>query len=721
MYTRGWLRQFCEKPRIWDETTSDYLTTFSAVSAALLKRGDLNDMERCEWFIIGLPDKLRAKLLKKENINLNNPSMSSKPLSFAWVEEVVRNMVNREKDYLLSLGYSSAKRDVPVPHVAERAEGTTDTNSLKVTNLADLPAVSLGATAEELPKSYDLEALTKAFNGLAVNLTQSLHKSTEENRNLVQHLIARNDQRNNPGYQPSVPQQYGCFCCGNTTHSPRGCPILLEMQTQGLCHLDDNRRIRIGRRGENGPEARKRREEFYKDTIADQHRRWKDSLPAAGANTLSVQPCAPAPICTPQIYQPPSQQESSGYPSAPVRFVDISLGMNADFTVLDDSEDEELVQGEVFALEGQLAGRKRTGDYARARNVRTGRYRPAAVEEDEVIMQDAPTSSAEGSRPQISSSSAEEPRSSDFSAEESQTQRQETVTASATSSVNRPNQNQRRAQPKTMDVATRDRLKEEITNKLLAVAVPPTITLGDLMFMSPQLRSQVRNVANSYEPGTNVSVHIAQTQDLPRITRTAHVNSVNSLSAMVPDKRRSVRVAKGKASNTVREYARGLLKTKVYVHGLELQAVIDWGSSVNLIPLKTAQKLDLEIRKDPRLYMVPVDGRTRPFFGVAESLPISIGDITTESHCMIAKDVTADILLGRIWLKDTLAVTAEQADGTVEMSIFSEDRTRKLTFTAYEPDESTSVWEHQLWPDEFGGESAANAKASVHFLAKEEA
>ena len=65
-------------------------------------------------------------------------------------------------------------------------------------------------------------------------------------------------------------------------------------------------------------------------------------------------------------------------------------------------------------------------------------------------------------------------------------------------------------------------------------------------------------------------VHIAKTQDLPRITRTAYVNSVNSLSAMVPNKRRSVRVAKGKASNIVREYTRRLLKIKVYIYSLKL-------------------------------------------------------------------------------------------------------------------------------------------------------
>jgi hypothetical protein len=65
-----------------------------------------------------------------------------------------------------------------------------------------------------------------------------------------------------------------------------------------------------------------------------------------------------------------------------------------------------------------------------------------------------------------------------------------------------------------------------------------------------------------------------------------------------------------------------------------------------------------------------------------------------------------------------MASTTEMPDGSVEVGIFSEDRTRKLTFTAYVPDEETSVWEHQLWPDEFG---KGDASAPVNFLGRAEA
>ena len=53
--------------------------------------------------------------------------------------------------------------------------------------------------------------------------------------------------------------------------------------------------------------------------------------------------------------------------------------------------------------------------------MRTRRYRPAVVEEDEVVMQEAPVSSTEENRPWPSPFSAEEPRSLNSSAEETQT------------------------------------------------------------------------------------------------------------------------------------------------------------------------------------------------------------------------------------------------------------------------------------------------------------
>ena len=51
------------------------------------------------------------------------------------------------------------------------------------------------------------------------------------------------------------------------------------------------------------------------------------------------------------------------------------------------------------------------------------------------------------------------------------------------------------------------------------------------------------------------------------------------------------------------------------------------------------------------------------------------------------------------------------------MAVFSEDRTRKLVFKAYSPSEKTSVWEHQLWPEDF----AESASAEVDFLGHPEA
>ena len=109
-------------------------------------------------------------------------------------------------------------------------------------------------------------------------------------------------------------------------------------------------------------------------------------------------------------------------PSALVGFMGTSLRTEAEFSILDESEEEELAYSKVFALDRQLVSRKRAvGEYARVRNVRTGRYRPAVVEEDKVVIQEVPISSIEENRPRPSPFSIEEPYSLNSSIEETQT------------------------------------------------------------------------------------------------------------------------------------------------------------------------------------------------------------------------------------------------------------------------------------------------------------
>ena len=76
----------------------------------------------------------------------------------------------------------------------EKKEAVTIT---KLVNFATSPP-----TSSDCSKTYDLDSLASVFNSLVVNLTQSLYKSTEENRNLVQHLITCSDPRSNPSYIP---------------------------------------------------------------------------------------------------------------------------------------------------------------------------------------------------------------------------------------------------------------------------------------------------------------------------------------------------------------------------------------------------------------------------------------------------------------------------------------------------------------------------------------
>ncbi len=62
---------------------------------------------------------------------------------------------------------------------------TSDEKKEAVTIAKSVNFAANPPTSTDRSKTYDLDSLASAFNGLAVNLTQSLYKSTEENRNLV--------------------------------------------------------------------------------------------------------------------------------------------------------------------------------------------------------------------------------------------------------------------------------------------------------------------------------------------------------------------------------------------------------------------------------------------------------------------------------------------------------------------------------------------------------
>ena len=119
-----------------------------------------------------------------------------------------------------------------------------------------------------------------------------------------------------------------------------GCPVYLSMQNEGLCHRNELNRVVLGRVGENGPEARKRGDQFWKDVVPDQYQQWKNQRASVNAVSAIAAPQSYSgaySYCTPQIY------------TTQVDLVGISLGKDADFEGLEESEDE-MCKGEVFAI-----------------------------------------------------------------------------------------------------------------------------------------------------------------------------------------------------------------------------------------------------------------------------------------------------------------------------------------------------------------------------------
>ena len=121
----------------------------------------------------------------------------------------------------------------------------------------------------------------------------------------------------------------------------------------------------------------------------------------------------------------------------------------------------------------------------------------------------------------------------------------------------------------------------------------------------------------------------------------------------------------------------------------------------------------IALQKSLKIIIVPIDNRLYLFYSTINDIPISISNITILTNTLVAKETSSDILLGRVQLRDAIAYIKKRPNSKVSITIFSQDRSRKLLFTIYAPNKKTSVQENQLQPEEFAEKDIISLKGSV--------
>lgn len=114
-------------------------------------------------------------------------------------------------------------------------------------------------------------------------------------------------------------------------------------------------------------------------------------------------------------------------------------------------------------------------------------------------------------------------------------------------------------------------------------------------------------------------------------------------------------------------YACPLGYISISINGKQIQALLDNGSQVNLLPRELAFKMGLMIKERP-MNLRGIGGHKSEIVGIAEYVPVKVGHITKEVHFWVSS-ATVQPILGKPWLIDVSATIKFTDTGTESLSI----------------------------------------------------
>ena len=111
---------------------------------------------------------------------------------------------------------------------------------------------------------------------------------------------------------------------------------------------------------------------------------------------------------------------------------------------------------------------------------------------------------------------------------------------------------------------------------------------------------------------------------------------------------------------------------------IKIQALLDGGSEVNLMPKRIFDKLDLPIDTDIkwRINSYDSDNENHGPIGVCHAAPIDIGGVEVSQPIFIVEHCNQDLILGRPWERAVRAEYVNEDDGSLTVRVKSPDGRR---------------------------------------------
>ena len=107
-----------------------------------------------------------------------------------------------------------------------------------------------------------------------------------------------------------------------------------------------------------------------------------------------------------------------------------------------------------------------------------------------------------------------------------------------------------------------------------------------------------------------------------------------------------------------------LIKIKMMINGFPLRAIIDTGSTCNIMHYSVFQILGLPIDKTVTPVMSDANGGGKVMVGLVKDVLLSCGSVETKTDIFVATHVPFELLLGRPWQRGNYVSIDERHDGT---------------------------------------------------------
>ncbi|KAI4193340.1 MAG: hypothetical protein LQ350_008367 [Teloschistes chrysophthalmus] len=275
MLTRGFLETLKNIKRDDASDTRGYCRLYKTVSETLIKRKKLDEFTQTGWFLEGLPEKMKERLIRKLDIDPEE----SETMKWAAVSEAAeKSLASQEavSRFSTPTGQDKTLRDLAAKYVVRPTTGDTKLFIPPVVTAPVAPSVddltqkmaALALPTQAIMKDF-ADGILKTFQTAAGPGRWATPPPTVPRRYqgpppqpAPTRFQPTASASTGPSLAPPQVTSYanavsGCYGCGMDDHGLRFCPSMEILKKEGKCHINHRGRISIGPADQNGPEVRR--------------------------------------------------------------------------------------------------------------------------------------------------------------------------------------------------------------------------------------------------------------------------------------------------------------------------------------------------------------------------------------------------------------------------------------------------------------------------------